>query len=139
METKSSLLLALAIVGSALAIGITYNQIFVRGDFEFEIAISCDPSTESCFVLATECTDGEECTDEPTYQKIMRVRASHLPDECLADTSGCEHLSCIPGDATCSYIFCESTDGESFSEVLGTCSTPEDGVSEEENMVKYEL
>lgn len=139
MDKKSRLLLALAVIGSVLAIGVTYNQIFILGDYELEIVTPCDPNVESCFVLTPECIDGKECVDEPIYQKIVRTRASHVPDECRMDTANCETTICDIGDTSCSYILCESAEGEPFQETLGVCSTGEDRISGEENMVEYEL
>jgi len=107
-----------------LSIFLTFYKFIILKDYQIMAQVSCDPTTEKCFVI--ECNhEDEECLINPeestTYYKIISKNAGVIHScQSTVDKNGCnEELSCIEGEERCEYTFCDLEnlpDGETCSE-----------------------
>ena len=107
----------------AISIGLTFYKLIILKDYQIESEVSCDPTTEKCFVVTCDPATDDTCTasSTPTYYKNISKKASTIYTcEATADKVGCtEELSCTEGELNCSYTYCDPTqllDGEVCSE-----------------------
>ncbi len=83
-----------------LVAGMRYYDYVVKKNFLFDVAVECDPSSETCFVWDCDVND-PECDSTP-YKKV-EILAQNSP-KCLEEHS-CENFSC-DGLEECSVTTC---------------------------------
>lgn len=95
-------ILAILIIGSVAA---TFYKIVILKDYQIVAETSCDIETEGekCFSY----TDEE--SGEVSYYKLVNKKAADIVAcEATEEKLGCsEELSCIEGEVSCSYIYCD--------------------------------
>lgn len=116
-QIKNKIFWAILILMIVYAIGATYVRVFVNRDYLIMNEVSCDLSSESCFVHTPEdlCVDSEEAdcvkNTEPEYYKIIYKKAATIPfceyDPEQGET--CPELMCEDGESEkeCYYEYCE--------------------------------
>lgn len=109
---------------SSCSIVVCALKYFVLQDYIIQVAVECDPTTESCFVSV--CDPGnEECTgdseQDTEYYKIIERSASGLP-ACLSSDEECREIPC-EADQGCFEILCDESTADEFGD---RCSQPED-------------
>lgn len=102
---SSRTILCLILLGSVVTALIAVVQLYVNRDYYVLANIACDPTKASCFV-----GDG---IDAPDFYSTIEKKAHDIP-ACDGWNDACPQLSCGPGDADCSEIFCEGE--ECYSE-----------------------
>lgn len=116
MNSKSSIvlgvLLALVIIGSVSAI---FYRTFIAKDYLITAQISCDPATESCFVIkcdpAIETCDG---TEEVVYYKLLSRNAKQALSCKNDDGTTCIATACAPGEAGCEITTCDPAEADAM-------------------------
>lgn len=129
MDKKSKIFFVvffLLLAGSVSASA--YKYVFAR-NYIVENEIDCDPETENCFVW--ECdpqavSEDEACTGDPEadiwYYKVVRRKASKVPDCDPEKDEECDPWACDPGEKNCAEIFCDEENKLAYE---AECSTPE--------------
>ncbi len=83
-----------------------YRYVLLR-DYTLYAQVSCDPSSEQCFIYECSSTEDEACDEsEPySYFKIVYMPATNAPTCNAHEEPGCEELIC---DSTsyCEEITC---------------------------------
>lgn len=100
----------------ALSVILTFLRVFVFRNYQIIAQVSCDPKTEKCFVSVCDPSQDDTCpanpADQTTYYKEISKKASSIWScENSADKNGCDkELSCVQGEQSCSYIYCNPSD-----------------------------
>lgn len=113
MDRRSKIFLGLFLVLIALSGAWKFYQFFIERNYLIHTEVSCDPETESCFVL--ECEDGDEECEQVPYKKLET--AAYLVPSCdpYADEE-CPEPSCEPESSSCVVTYCSEdsiAEGES--------------------------
>ncbi len=125
MNKKSQALTIVLVALILVSVFATYYRIFVRHNYQILAEVSCDPTTESCFVYQCDSEAGE-CTGDPaedtSYYKLLEKNASKMP-VCDAETEECPELVCAEGEINCSVRFCDAEAGEE-------CTNPQEFIEQ---------
>lgn len=103
MDSKVKILTTVLIVFFIVSVSAKYYKFSVVQDYYVSAEISCDVSTESCFVWDCDLAD-EEC-DQTPYKYIWK-HASEVP-ECDPRIDECDELQCGAED-DCEITYCSS-------------------------------
>ena len=115
-------ILALLILAS---VGVTFYKIVILKDYQIVAEVSCDPTTEKCFVYECNPDDDDACSQNPEerisyYKKISKKANTIYLCEKTEEKIGCgEELYCVDNEQDCSYTVCDSNnlgEGEKCSE-----------------------
>lgn len=116
-QTKNRIFWTILILMILYAVVATYIRVFVKMDYLIMNEVSCDPTTESCFLYTAEeaCAESEDpdCLDETEnwIYKIIYKKAANIPFcEYNPELSeSCPELTCTEGEPEeeCYYEYCE--------------------------------
>lgn len=81
----------------------TYVNFFVLRNFLVTASVSCDPSTESCFVMRCDTESLEDCDTTP--YKYVKKKASNIPI-CNPYKNDCPESTCAPNESGCVITYC---------------------------------
>ena len=104
------IVLILLVVG---AVGVTFYKIVILKNYQIVAQVSCNPKTEKCFVTTCDPSTDDSCSKNPDeqttyYKNISKKAATISACEATAEKIGCkDELSCITGEANCSYTYCD--------------------------------
>jgi hypothetical protein len=121
------IILSLLILGS---VGVTFWRIVIEKDYQIVAETSCDPVIEACYHYEPEpcATDNYECLSLPPeeaydYKMVSKKAASIYACEQTEEKTGCnDELSCLEGEADCSYTYCDPAALEEWE----ACSEPQE-------------
>lgn len=105
MDKKSKILLSFVALLIVAVVGIEFNRIVVKKDYQIIDWVDCDPTVNSCFVSA------DEETGEITNYAVISKKASTI-FACDPKTQTCDELMCEEGEQECEVSFCTPADAE---------------------------
>jgi hypothetical protein len=100
-----------------VSILVTFFKIVLLKDYQIVAQVSCDPTTEKCFVSVCDpdtddsCSAASSIAERTTYYKKISKKAANIA-ACEASDfkAGCTgELSCLSGEKDCSYTLCDSS------------------------------
>ena len=107
----------------AISVGVTFYKIVILKNYQIVAQVSCDPTTEKCFVTECDPTTNDTCSASSTisyYKNISKKANTIYLCEQTVEKLGCnEELSCTKGESYCSYTYCDPSnlaEGEKCSE-----------------------
>lgn len=95
--------LACSVLVIVVIVGFRYYQYVIERNFTVLANISCDPTSEVCFV--SDCSPEDVGCDLTPYKKVS-IRASDAP-KCIEEHN-CEAFSC-DGISTCMITYCNDS------------------------------
>lgn len=122
MDSQFKIILSVFLVLVVILVFTVYFQFFINRNYLVHAEVSCDPTTEVCYVYKCD-SEIEECTGIPEedilyYKKIER-NAHRLP-LCDPNEDICDVTACESGEIGCTIMICNSANAEE------ECSNPED-------------
>ncbi len=109
MEKTQKYWLALFAIIVISVIGYRYYDYVVQRNFLLEVNVTCDPATDTCFVM--DCVPAEDPFCDITPYKKVELLASEAP-ACLEEHA-CEAFSCGASES-CTETFCSDDTREEW-------------------------
>jgi hypothetical protein len=141
-QTKNRIFWGVLILMIIYAVVATYIRVFVKMDYLIMNEVSCDTSSESCFVYTASeaCAESEDeasCLEETEdwYYKYIYKKAANIPfceyNPELGES--CPELTCIEGESEeeCYYEYCEEGCAEAVKETVEETVEIEESIATE--------
>lgn len=122
MDIKSKIFFSLVVLFLIVFSAYKYDQYVVKRNFIVFQQVSCDNTTEECFVA--DCDVANPDCDVTPYKKIEKL-ASNIPF-CTPDTE-CPELTCESGEIGCTITLCSDDvvdSGEKCLPIQESTTTP---------------
>ncbi len=130
MNKSSKILVGGIIFLIGLSLTASYYKYLVLQDYQVEMQIDCDPSTESCFVWECDPEVEDECTGIPEediwYYKYFYRNTSNIP-QCDPESEDCEALTCSEDEEGCYEVTCHNEE---------ICFQESDDTHNDENLIE---
>ncbi|MFA5888846.1 MAG: hypothetical protein WCW47_00330 [Candidatus Paceibacterota bacterium] len=95
----------------AISVILTFIKIVINKDYIITAEVSCEPTTEQCFMWECDPEVDDVCSDNSeeniSYYKIINKKASDIAKcEATIEKIGCgEELSCVEEETSCFYTY----------------------------------
>lgn len=110
MDKRSKILLWVLVAAVALSVALAFYRTIIKHDYLISQEISCNPETESCFVLVCDPAEDDTCVgteaERTSYYKIIEKKAYNIP-LCDSSAGDCPEPACTEGESDCQIILCE--------------------------------
>lgn len=99
----NSWILTTLLASLLVVVAYRFGEYQVAGDYLIYTTVTCDSTTEQCFIV--DCNPADEECDQAPYKKVT-LHAGSAPT-CALEHS-CEAFACPANDSTCEVVLCDA-------------------------------